>query len=207
MIHQNERTLRTLKELFPVQAIIKNLQCPTLSVVAKTGLTRMLISLFMNSEKLLLVKKPKTQRVLGEDQVAGLRSPTYLTPEQLDQIKKIVNAYFSESSADDDLSLHYEYLRLLSYLLNSDFLLGSVESKEEWRTQLSESYQLLENAFMFCVNRMWMFADPKEMSYRKRTTTGNISQIHDESEDVPIISTAKGEITEDQLNEARIIFA
>jgi len=157
MIHQNERTLKTIRELFPVHALIKNLQCPTLSIIAKTGLARMFISLFMNSEKILFVKKPKTQRVLGDDQVAHIKTTSYITPEQLNEIKQIVYRYLQENSsgeAGEDLTLHYEYLRLLSYLLNSDFLLGPVETKEEWRIQLCEAYKLLEVAFTFCMNRL-----------------------------------------------------
>ena len=204
MVHQNERILNTIKDLFPVEALLKNLDSHELDIVARTGLARILISLFMNTERLLLVKKPKTQRVLGDDQVAGLRHPTYITSEQLREIKTMINEYFMEKDTKD-LSLHYEYLRLLSYLLNSDFLLGTVGSKEEWRQELSSAYELLQNVFLFCMNQLRMIPDPKDSAGgRRRTTTGNIAQIHDEAEDVPLITSAKGFVTEEQLEEARI---
>ena len=207
MIHQNERTFKTISELFPVHALIKNLNCKDLNIVAKTGLTRIFTSLLMNKEKILFVKKPKTQRVLGDSQMAGLKAPKYISPEQLEQIKKIVLEYFKEnnSGSDQDLCLHYEYLRLLSYLLNSDFLVGPVDSKLEWQTQLSDAYTLLEKAFLFCVNNLSFFTDNREQ-YRRRTTTGNLGQIHDASEDAPVISSTKDVITEEKLAEVRKSF-
>ncbi|MDR3547175.1 MAG: hypothetical protein P4M11_02660 [Candidatus Pacebacteria bacterium] len=207
MVHQNEKILNTIKDLFPVEALLKNLKYHELDIVARTGLARIMISLFMNTERLLLVKKPKTQRVLGDDQVAGLRLPTYITSEQLREIKDMINKYFMEKDTKD-LSLHYEYLRLLSYLLNSDFLLGKAETKEQWREELASAYGLLENVFLFCMNQLRMIPDPRDSAGgRRRTTTGNLAQIHDEAEDVPIINANKGFITEEQLEEARIISA
>ena len=209
MIHQNEKTLKTIKDLFPIEALIKNLECPDLDIAAKTGLTRIFTSLFMNTEKLLLVKKPKTQRALGDDQVAGLRLPSFITSEQLENVKSIVNTYLKNNircaDSNRDLSLHYEYLRLLSYLLNSDFLLGKVESNEEWKRRLTETYELLENAFLFCVTQLRVITEPKDTMYKKRTTTGNIGQVHDIAEDIPIISATKGLITEEQLADAGIL--
>jgi hypothetical protein len=189
--------------MFPIRSVIKSLRSPDLDMTIKTGLTRVLTSLFMNSEKLLLIKKPRTQRALGEYSIGNVSELTYLTEEQLQEIKEIISTYFEENTGGEDLSLHYEYLRLLSYLLNSDFLLGPVNSKDDWRDKLASSYKLLEKAFKFCIKQLSITVDPKDLSLEKRTTTGNIMQIHDEVEDVPIIPSIKEVITEEQLAEAR----
>ena len=202
MIHQNQKILNTIKGMSPVHALIKSLQSLDLDIITKAGITRIFISLFMNTEKLLSVKKPKTQRALGEDCISNSRPFTFITPDELEDIKAVVNKYFNENTGGEDLCLHYEYLRLLSYLLNSDFLLGPVATKGEWRRKLSESYKLLEKAFRFCVKQLSISVDPLELSLKKRTTTGNIAQIHEETEDAPVITTSKGNITEEQLSEA-----
>ena len=206
MIHQNERILNIIKTMFPIPALIKNLKSPDLDIPIKAGLTRIFLSLFMNSEKILFVKKPRTQRPLGEYCICNARTPTYITEEQLDEIKEIIDNYFEENKGGEDLSLNYEYLRLLSYLLNSDFLLGSVRSKENWKGKLIESYKLLERAFRFCIKELKIAVDPKDISLRTRTSTGNVSQVHDEIEDVPVIPSTKPIISEEQLAEARNVF-
>eukprot|EP00826_Nyctotherus_ovalis_P020883 TRINITY_DN16632_c0_g1_i2.p1 TRINITY_DN16632_c0_g1~~TRINITY_DN16632_c0_g1_i2.p1 ORF type:complete len:331 (-),score=68.76 TRINITY_DN16632_c0_g1_i2:160-1029(-) len=203
MVHQNTRLLNIIKAMFPVRAVIKSLRSADLDIVVKTGLTRVFTSLFMNSEKILSVKKPRTQRALGEYSVGNAREITYLSEEQLQEVKDIISTYFEENTGDEDLSLHYEFLRLLSYLLNSDFLLGPVNSKDDWREKLERSYKLLEKAFRFCVKQLSTSVDPKDKSLKKRTTTGNIMQVHDEMEDVPIIPSSKEVVTEKQLAEAR----
>ena len=133
MCHQNKKIIDTITSYFPVQAIISNLRCPTLAIEAKAGLTRILISLFMNSEKLMHLKKTNTQRVWEKNQVNTWRCPTYMKEEELEEIKAIINTYFKENNSAEDFSLHYEYLRLLSYLLNSDLILGKVTKKKEWQ--------------------------------------------------------------------------
>jgi len=203
MVHQNERILNIIKTMFPIRSVIKSLRSPDLDITIKTGLTRVFTSLFMNFEKLLFVRKPRTQRALGEYSIGNVSELTYLTEEQLQEIKEIISTYFEENTGGEDLSLHYEYLRLLSYLLNSDFLLGSVSDKNDWREKLAKSYKLLEKAFKFCIKQLSITVDPKDFSIKKRTSTGNIMQVHDEVEDVPIIPSVKEVITEEQLAEAR----
>lgn len=202
MIHQNEHILKTIRPLFPTKAIIKSLQSPTLDMSVKAGLTRIFLSLFMNTEKLFLVKKPKTQRVIGESHFPCTRAPSFVSTEQLREIKEVVDAYFSEKHEVEDLS--YEYLRLLSYLLNSDYLIGPVETRDEWLAELSAAYELLQKAFNFCVQRITSESDDtRDRGIRKRTTTSSLSQLHDDSDDTPVIARGKSVVAEEQLAEAR----
>ena len=76
MIHQNERILNIIKTMFPIPALIKNLKSPDLDIPIKAGLTRIFISLFMNSEKILFVKKQRTKRPLGENCIGNARTQT-----------------------------------------------------------------------------------------------------------------------------------
>ena len=207
MCHQNKKIIDTITSYFPVQAIISNLRCPTLAIEAKAGLTRILISLFMNSEKLMHLKKPNTQRVWEKNQVNTWRCPTYMKEEELEEIKGIINTYFKENNSAEDFSLHYEYLRLLSYLLNSDLILGKVSKKREWQQKLASAYELLTNAYLFSVDQLRMTSDIANAAInRRRTTTPNIAQIHDETEEIPLMKVAKELIKAEQIESARTFF-
>ena len=204
MIHQNEHILKIIRPLFPIRAIVKSLQAPSLDKSVKAGLTRIFLSLFMNSEKLFFIKKPKTQRVIGESHFPCSWAPTFITTDQLKEIKEVINTYFDENDTVEDLS--YEYLRLLSYLLNSDLLLGPVKDRDEWLKELSSSYALLQKAFKFCVKQISITIDLRDLGIRKRTTTSSLSQANDEYDDAPVIARGKSAITEEQLVEARKLF-
>ena len=151
IIHQNDTNLNIISKLFPLDALLTILQSSEIAVEARVGLTRIFTSIFMNTEKVMMVKKPKTQRIWTDDIKQEWKQPKYLNNEQLRTIKKLINDYFSEGT-DLNNELSYEFMKLLSYMLNSDFIIGSVSSKEEWEEQLLETYNLLSNVFKFSIN-------------------------------------------------------
>ena len=149
-------------------------------------------------------KRPKMQRVLSQNHYPCSWLQNFISIEELEQLKKVISDYFDENTVVEDLS--YEYLRLLTYLINSDFLIAPVDVRSQWLEQLTKVYELLEKAFKFCIKQLSMSLDLRDTNPRKRTTTGNFSQIREETDDAPVITTSQCVITEEQLIDARKFF-
>ena len=98
MVHQNDKILKIIKPMFPVRAIIKGLQSTVLDKSVKAVLTRIFLSIFMNTEKIMYVKRPKMQRVLGENHYPCSWLPNFISIEELEQLKKFISYYFDENT-------------------------------------------------------------------------------------------------------------
>ena len=70
--------------------------------------------------------------------------------------------------------------------------------------KLAAAYELLTNAYLFSVDQLRMTSDIANAAInRRRTTTPNIAQIHDETEEIPLMKVAKELIKAEQIECAR----
>eukprot|EP01022_Parablepharisma_sp_SALTPOND_P026755 TRINITY_DN647_c0_g1_i1.p1 TRINITY_DN647_c0_g1~~TRINITY_DN647_c0_g1_i1.p1 ORF type:complete len:1484 (-),score=183.65 TRINITY_DN647_c0_g1_i1:5466-9917(-) len=148
--YKNPHILNSIKGMFPIPAVIKNLATDALEPTAKIGLAKILTSLFENTENLIFVTKPKLQQEWDKDCVCRGRVSKYMSAAELERVKEVIEAFFTQGLEVEDTALHCEYLKFLTYLIRCDFIFSQSDSAKEWEKNLQNSYKLLFQTFFFC---------------------------------------------------------
>jgi len=146
--YKNPTVLHSIKDMFPIPAVLENLKMEALDPIAKLGLAKMLISLFENTENLMFVAKPKLQQEWGVFNRG--RKSKFMSAVELDQLKDIIKSFFTQNLETEDTKLHCEYLRFLTYFIRCDFIFSQAELNREWERGFKSEYELVYRAFYFC---------------------------------------------------------
>ena len=203
--YKNLSVLESIKDMFPIPAVIYNLASADVDPIAKIGLARMLTSLFENTENLLFISKPKLQQLWKEDSISRGRSPKFMTPGELEKMKELIESFFSAEGFPTDPSLHCELLRFLSYLIRCDFVFEKADSNKDWTRKLEGAYRLILRAFFFCCKYLESLSidrDPRKVVIVREATSSTVAE-DSESAELPQFAKSGEEIPEAKIRQAR----
>jgi len=193
--------LESIKGLFSVAAIIQNLKDKNIDPLVKIGLSRMFTSLFENTENLIYMTKPKLQLIWEEDSAMRGRTSKFINSADLEKMEELIETFFAEDLDPKDPSLHYEFLRFLSYLIRHDFLFASSETGRDWNRKLKSANGIIFKAFFFCCKYLESLTQIVQVTSKDFTLTSKKSK--DDSEDLPQFTRHNSPTFEEDISKAR----
>ena len=108
-----------------------------------------------NSDTLAYMEKPQLQRSWNDDIIKiQKKPPDFISFKDLEQLKNNICEYVEKSTVCIEASLQKEYLRILTFLMNYDLILGEVKSQDDFITQLDQAYRLLGLMFNYCITTL-----------------------------------------------------
>lgn len=193
--------MESIKGLFSVTAIIRNLKDKDVDPLVKIGLSRMFTSLFENTENLIYMTKPKLQLIWEEDSTIRGRTSKFINSGDLEKMEELIEAFFAEDLDPKDPSLHYEFLRFLSYLIRHDFLFASAGTGRDWSRKLRSANEIMFRAFFFCCKYLESLTQSVQITGKDFTIASK--KPKDDSEDLPQFTRNSSPTFEADISSAR----